>query len=111
MSKNKNREGVVYSTDPDFEYNNGSLEEDQETLPNNQQKLVLKLDSKARAGKSVTIVDGFIGKNADLETLSKKIKTSLSVGGSVKDGQIIIQGDLREKLLALLLKMEYKARK
>jgi translation initiation factor 1 len=102
--------GLVYSTDPNFkmeEYSN----EDQETLPVMQQKLRIILDKKQRAGKAVTLVTGFIGKENDLEELGKKLKTFCGTGGSVKDGEIIIQGDNRDKVLQWLQKNGYTAAK
>lgn len=94
--------GFVYSTDPNF-----SFEEEQsakETILPAQQKLKVKLDTKHRAGKAVTLVDGFIGKEEDLEELSKKLKSFCGTGGSAKDGEIIIQGDQRGKLISWLVK-------
>jgi translation initiation factor 1 len=96
MSKNKKIPlGVVYSTNPDFEY---EFEEKEvaETLPPNQQNLKALLDKKARAGKQVTLVTGFVGNEEDLNTLGKKLKNLCGCGGSVKDGEIILQGDFRE---------------
>ena len=105
--KNKpDTRGFVYSTDPDF-----SFEEEQsttETLPPAQQKLKVRLDTKHRAGKAVTLVDGFIGKEEDLEELGKKLKSFCGTGGSAKDGEIIVQGDQREKVLQWLMKNGYK---
>jgi translation initiation factor 1 len=102
--------GFVYSTDPNF-----SFEPEQtnnaETLPVNQQKLRIKLDTKHRAGKAVSLVDGFIGTTNDLEDLGKKLKNFCGTGGSVKEGEIIIQGDQREKILQWLLKNGYKQTK
>jgi translation initiation factor 1 len=93
--------GIVYSTDPAF-----SFEEDgrqsSETIPAGQQKLRIRLDSKKRGGKIVTLVEGFTGKGEDLEKLGKQLKTFCGTGGSVKDGEIIIQGDQREKILRWL---------
>jgi translation initiation factor 1 len=113
MAKNndwKKREGVVYSTDSSFEFNyqpqNGS-----ETLPPRQQDLRVELDKSMRAGKQVTLVTGFIGTTADLESLGKLLKSKCGVGGSVKDGQVIIQGDHRDKLLAILIKEGYRAKR
>ena len=109
MSKKKHpgTSGLVYSTDPNFR-----LEEDQhqeqETLAPAKQRLKIRLDTKHRGGKTVTLVEGFIGKVEDLEELGKKIKTFCGTGGSAKDGQIIIQGDQREKVKQGLLKMGYK---
>jgi translation initiation factor 1 len=98
MSKNKKIPlGVVYSTNPDFEY---EFEEKEvaETLPPNQQNLKALLDKKARAGKQVTLVTGFVGNEEDLNTLGKKLKNLCGCGGSVKDGEIILQGDFRRRL-------------
>jgi translation initiation factor 1 len=106
--KNKaDNNGFVYSTDPSFHFNNEE-EEQAETLPAAQQKLRIKLDTKQRAGKAVSIVDGFIGTDEDLEDLGKKLKNFCGTGGSVKDGIIIIQGDQRDKILQWLLKNDYK---
>jgi translation initiation factor 1 len=110
MSKNKKIPlGVVYSTNPDFEY---EFEEKEvaETLPPNQQNLKALLDKKARAGKQVTLVTGFVGNDDDLNTLGKKLK-NLCCGGSVKDGEIILQGDFREKVVTWLIQQGYKAKK
>ena len=108
--KNKpDTRGFVYSTDPNF-----SFEEEQsnaETLPAAMQKLKVRLDTKHRAGKAVTLVDGFIGKVEDQEELGKKMKSYCGTGGSVKDGEIIVQGDQREKVMQWLLKNGYKQTK
>jgi translation initiation factor 1 len=106
--KNVNdKRGFVYSTDPNFRFE----EEEQqaaETLPPPQQKLKIRLETKHRRGKSATLVAGFIGKDEDLEVLGKNLKAFCSTGGSVKDGEAIIQGDQRDKVLQWLLKNGYK---
>lgn len=110
MSKKNIPVGVVYSTDKSFDYSFES-ENEPDTLANNQQNLKIMLDKKARAGKQVTLITGFIGKNEDLETLAKKLKNYCGTGGSAKDNEIIIQGDMREKILTYLLSNNYKAKK
>lgn len=112
MSKKKNQSlsGLVYSTDPDFKLPDENFEE-QETIDPSQQKLKIRLDTRHRAGKAVTLVEGFIGTTADLEELGKKLKSFCGTGGSVKDGEIIVQGDNRDKVLQWLLKNEFKAAK
>lgn len=105
--KNKpDTRGFVYSTDPNF-----SFEEEHstaETLPPAQQKLKIRLDTKNRGGKAVTLVEGFVGKEEDLEELGKKIKSFCGTGGSAKAGDIIVQGDQREKVFQWLVKNGYK---
>ncbi len=104
--KNKpDSRGFVYSTDPAF-----SFEDDNkniETLPGAQQKLKVRLDTKHRAGKAVTLIEGFVGQEEDLEDLGKKLKSFCGTGGSAKAGEIIIQGDQREKVFQWLLKNGY----
>jgi len=99
--KNKtDKHGFVYSTDPSFHF-----EQEQnniETVTPAQQKLKIRLDTKHRAGKAVTLVEGFMGKDEDLQELGKKLKTFCGTGGSAKDGEIIIQGDQRERTLQWL---------
>ena len=112
MSKKKIESlgGLVYSTDPNFKLPEENTEE-QETIEPSQQKLKIRLDTKHRAGKAVTLVEGFIGSINDLEELGKKLKSFCGTGGSVKDSEIIIQGDNREKILQWLQKNGYKLAK
>lgn len=107
--KNSNRIGVVYSTNPDFQYE--EIEEfEQETLPNNQQKLYVQLDKKQRAGKQVTLITGFVGTSEDLEILGKELKNKCGVGGGVKNGEILLQGDFRQKVMDYLVQKDYKVK-
>ena len=106
--KNKpDTKGFVYSTDPSFRFEEEPVEE-RATLAPPQQKLKILLDTKHRGGKTVSIVAGFVGTTEDLEELGKKIKQYCGTGGSVKDGEIIIQGDQREKMRTFLAKEGYK---
>ncbi|MCL2650206.1 MAG: translation initiation factor [Candidatus Azobacteroides sp.] len=106
----KSRLNVVYSTNPDFQYETGS-EEKTETLPKEKQQLRISLDKRNRGGKMVSLITGFIGKEEDLQALGKLLKVKCGVGGSAKEGEIIIQGDFRNKLQELLHKEGYvKAR-
>jgi translation initiation factor 1 len=104
--KNKQLVNVVYSTNPNFQYLTES-EEEQETLPKNQQKLYVSIDRKQRGGKDVTLIEGFVGLEEDLKELGKTLKGKCGVGGSVKDGEILIQGALRDKVFDLLMKDGY----
>ena len=99
----KKRIGVVYSTNTDYEYSDDSQEE-ADTLPKNQQKLRLNMERTGRGGKTVTLVKGFVGSEEDITALSKLLKQKCGVGGSVKDGEIIIQGDHRQRLIEILNK-------
>ncbi len=108
-NKNKNRDGLVYSTNPDLNLES-TVSENAVTLPPQQQQLRIMLDKKQRAGKKVTLVTGFHGATADLEALGKMMKTKCGVGGTVKEGEIMIQGDFREKILQFLLAANYKAK-
>lgn len=113
MAKNndwKERLGMVYSTNPDFQFDTGRGSET-DTLPPKQQKLIVGLDKRNRKGKSVTLVTGFIGTKADLEELGRTLKTKCGVGGSVKDGEILIQGDFRDKIVQILSAGGYQAKK
>jgi translation initiation factor 1 len=101
--------GIMYSTDPDFEYPVEAVEA--VNIPNQQQDLRVTLDRKNRGGKAVTLITGFKGSDDDLQQLGKLLKTRCGVGGSAKDGEIIIQGDFREKVLTLLQKEGYKAKR
>lgn len=104
----KKRLGVVYSTNPDFQYQTAQ-EAEAETLPPQKQRLTVRIDRRHRAGKQVTLVEGFVGTSAGLAALAKTLKTRCGVGGSAKDGEITVQGDLRDKVTALLREMGYNA--
>jgi len=105
MAKKKKKINF-YSTDPDAYWDEASKEE-QETLPNKQQKLRVQLDRKQRKGKEVTLITGFVGTDDDLKALGKKLKSSCGVGGSVKNTEIIIQGNQVQKVLQLLQSLHY----
>lgn len=106
--KNKSdKHGFVYSTDPNFQFQH-EAENQAETLPPAQQKLKVRLDTKHRGGKAVTLVEGFVGTDEDLQDLGKKLKNFCGTGGSAKDGEIIVQGDQRDKVLQWLQKNGYK---
>lgn len=109
-NKHKNRKGIVYSTNPDFEYDYDETE-DVETLPANKQNLKVYKDSKQRKGKTVTIISGFVGNEEDIKALSKKIKNKCGVGGSVKNKEIIIQGDFADKIIEFLSQLQYNTKK
>lgn len=97
----KNRLNVVFSTNPDFKYETDETDEI-ETLDKKQQKLRVSIEKKGRGGKTVTLVKGFVGNEEDLKDLSKILKTKCGVGGSAKDGEIIIQGEFKERIIDLL---------
>lgn len=108
MKKNdwKERLGVMYSTNPDFSYDTGE-EEEEETIEKEKQQLRVSLDKRNRGGKKVTLVTGFRGTTDDLEALGKFLKGKCGVGGSVKEGEIIVQGDFRQKIVEILQKEGY----
>jgi translation initiation factor 1 len=97
----KDRLGTVYSTSDKYEYDYDNNEE-QETLPEHQQKLYVSIDKKNRKGKAVSLIEGFIGSTDDLKSLGKMLKSKCGVGGAVKNGEILIQGDFRDKIMELL---------
>lgn len=107
MSDWKKRLNIVYSTNPDYHYEEEGHEEEVATPPNEKQLLRVSLDKRNRKGKAVTLVTGFIGSDEELQKLGKLLKTKCGVGGSVKEGEILIQGDHREKVLAILQKEGY----
>ena len=106
----KSRLGMVYSTNPDFEYRTDERTEP-ETLPPARQQLRVWLDRKQRGGTTVTLVKGFVGSDADLAELARLLKTRCGVGGAAKDGEIIIQGDHRDRVVEILAKAGYKCKK
>lgn len=108
----KERLNIVYSTAPDYKYEYRDDDEgDVKTLAPEKQRLIIGLDKKQRGGKKVTLVYGFKGSVEDLKNLGKDLKTKCGAGGSVKDGEILIQGDFRDKILELLLNEGYKAKR
>ena len=110
MANKKNKRiDVVYSTNPNFQYRVED-ENEETTLPNNEQQLYVYLDRKQRKGKEVTIIEGFIGSEDNLKELGRTIKSNCGVGGSVKDGIILIQGNFKEKIKILLEKESYKVK-
>lgn len=112
MSNNdwKDRLGVVFSTNPNHDYNYEE-EPEEDTLPKNQQNLRVMLDKKQRGGKKVTLVTGFVGSADELKSLGKLLKTKCGVGGSAKNGEVIVQGDFRDKVVEILKKEGYKVKK
>jgi translation initiation factor 1 len=107
MAKSKKeRINVVYSTNPNYQYEE-EQDDIQETLPNNQQVLYFSIDKKQRAGKEVTLIEGFVGLEDDLKELGKLLKSKCGVGGTVKDGEILIQGNFRDKIIEILQKEKF----
>lgn len=106
----KKRLGMVYSTNPDYEFESGK-EEEQFTAPPQQQQLYVSLDKKNRKGKKVTLVEGFTGTTEDLKSLAKELKSKCGVGGSVGEGKILIQGDFRDRIFSLLQEKGYKVKR
>ena len=106
----KKRLGVVYSTNPDFKYQTEETQEET-TLPPSRQRLIVRIDRRGRAGKQVTLIEGFKGSGDDLAALAKTLTVKCGVGGTAKDGEITIQGDLRDKVTALLTSMGYGAKR
>lgn len=106
----KKRLGVVFSTNPDYTYEEDTADEP-ETLEPSRQNLIVTIDRKGRGGKQVTLVTGFVGTDADLSELGRTLKVKCGVGGSAKDGGIAIQGDFRDRVTALLKDMGYKAKR
>lgn len=100
---------VVYSTNPDYDFS--EEQEEKTTLPNNQQVLYISLDKKQRGGKKVTLVENFVGNQNDLITLGKTLKNKCGVGGTIKEGIILVQGDFRDKIADILLKENYKIKR
>ena len=106
----KKRLGVVYSTNPEFQFEKDQVKSE-ETLPPQQQKLYVRLDRKNRKGKTVTLIEGFVGTEEDLKSLARELKSKCGVGGSARDGEILIQGDFRERIMILLEKEGYKVKR
>jgi len=111
VNEKKKRIGIVYSTNKEYEFQIENENKVQETLPVQQQNLIISLDKRNRKGKVVTLVSGFIGKEEDLNNLSKMLKTKCGVGGTAKDGDILIQGDFRDKIVQILQNEGYKVKK
>ena len=102
----KKRLGMVYSTNPDFQFET-EQEEERETLPKQQQKLRVSIEKKNRGGKTATVIKGFVGCEEDLKALGKMLKTKCGVGGSAKEGELIIQGEFKQKIIDILIKEGY----
>ncbi|MBP5637624.1 MAG: translation initiation factor [Bacteroidales bacterium] len=110
MSDWKERLGVVYSTNPDFKYETAQPEQE-ETLAPGKQRLIVRIDRRNRGGKQVTLVEGFVGSQEDLAALGRTLKVKCGVGGAAKDGEITIQGDLRDKVVSILTSLGYNAKR
>lgn len=107
----KNRDGVVYSTSSNFEYEYDNNDETDEDLAPNKQNLRVQLDKKQRAGKTVTLVTGYVGSDDSIKELGRRLKSACGVGGSVKDGEILVQGDFREKITIILQNDGFKVKR
>lgn len=103
----KDRLNIVYSTNPDYSYQMEDDEQEDELIPANMQKLRTRIEKKGRGGKTATVISGFIGPEKDLEDLARTLKTHCGTGGSVKDGEIIIQGELKDKVITKLKALGY----
>jgi translation initiation factor 1 len=110
MGNHSKNSKIVFSTNPDFNRWDDDVEQEAETLPPNKQNLTILLDKKQRKGKKVTLVKGFEGTDADLKELGKLLKSKCGVGGSVKNGEIIIQGEFKEKIKSILVEKGYKCK-
>ena len=105
----KDRLGMVYSTNDDYDYDKGG--EDEESIEKSKQKLYISLDKKNRKGKAVTLIEGFMGPEEELKDLGKMLKSKCGVGGSAKDSEILIQGDVRDKVVVILEKEGYTVKR
>ena len=106
----KNKQKGFYSTNPNFQFEEDTFEE-QETLSNSEQRLYVSIDRKQRGGKEVTLIEGFVGTDEDLKNLGKTLKSKCGVGGSAKDGEILIQGNLKDKVYDILIADGYSVKK
>ena len=109
MSKKK-KLNVVYSTNPDFDYSYNE-DEEMELLPANEQRLYVSIDRKKRAGKEVTLIEGFVGPSEDLKDLAKLLKSKCGVGGAAKEGDVLIQGNFKDKIYEVLVKEGFSVKK